>query len=449
MKPTLIHNARIVNEKINQQGSVRIDGGKIQAIYLKEAVPRSILQQSHVIDATGKILIPGVIDDHVHFREPGLTHKADISSESQAAIAGGITSYMEMPNTKPPAVTLKQIRQKNEIASRQSFANYSFYLGATNENITEIKQINPLEICGVKLFMGSSTGNMLVNKKSTLKELFASVQVPLACHFEDNNMIKEHLKYYTNLYGERLSAEAHPLIRNEAACYQSSSLAVELAEKYGTHLHLLHLSTAKELELLKPCRFHENKRITAEACIHHLWFDNGDYKNLGNLIKWNPAIKSPFDREKLLDGLNSNAIDVVATDHAPHLIQEKNDIYLNAPSGGPMVQHSLLVMLEFYQNNHITLNTLVDKMCHAPADIFQISKRGYIRQGYWADLVLIDPHKPYQVNKYNILYKCGWSPLEGVTFKSSISHTFVNGKIAYYDGKIQEKPNARKLVFER
>ena len=449
MKPILIHNALIINEQIKQKGSVLIESGKISDIFTGEDIPEATLQQSQVIHADNKILIPGVIDDHVHFREPGLTYKADIGSESKAAIAGGITSYLEMPNTKPPAVTLEGLREKFEIAEKHSFANYSFYLGATNENIDEIKNINPREVCGVKTFMGASTGNMLVDNRSSLEQIFAESPVLIAAHCEDESTIRNNTQFYKEKFHGEIPVEYHPLIRSEEACYKSSSLAVELAQKYQARLHILHLSTAKELELIEKSRFNPYKKITAEACIHHMWFDDSDYANYGTRIKWNPAIKTAHDRKALMEGIKSHAIDVVATDHAPHLMEEKDNTYLKAPSGGPMVQHSLLAMLEFYHRKKLSLNTIVEKMCHTPADIFNISKRGYIRKGYWADIVLIDPFKKYRVNRENILYKCGWSPLEGQIFSSSISHTFVNGKIAYQNGQINEEKNARKLTFER
>ncbi|MGM0530080.1 MAG: dihydroorotase [Bacteroidota bacterium] len=449
MKPILIYNALIVNEETKKRGSVLINYGKISEVFIERDLPKPVLQQSQVIDAENKILIPGVIDDHVHFREPGLTHKGDIYSESKAAIAGGVTSYMEMPNTKPPAVTLDQLKEKFRIAEKNSFANYSFYLGATNENIAEIKSLNPREICGVKTFMGASTGNMLVDNSSSLEQIFAESPVLIATHCEDETTIRNNTQYYKEQFNGAIPVEYHPLIRSEEACFKSSSLAVELAYKYGTRLHILHLSTAKELELLEKTRFNSNKQITAEACIHHLWFDERDYKQYGTRIKWNPAIKKASDRKALLDGVNTNAIDLIATDHAPHLVKEKDNTYLKAPSGGPMVQHSLLAMLEFYYRGEVSLSTIVDKMCHTPADIFKISKRGYIRKGYWADLVLIDPFKQYHIHKNNILYKCEWSPLEGRIFNSRITHTFINGKIAYQNGQINEEKNARKLTFER
>lgn len=449
MIPLLIHNAFIVNEETKKTGSVLIENEKISEIFIEKDLPKAILQQSQVLDAKNKILIPGVIDDHVHFREPGLTHKADIYSESKAAVAGGVTSYMEMPNTKPPAVTMDQLKEKFRIAEQNSFANYSFYLGATNENIEEIKNLNPREVCGVKTFMGASTGNMLVDNTASLEQIFDESPVLIATHCEDETIIRNNTQYYKEQFNGTIPVEYHPLIRSEEACFKSSSRAVELAHKYGARLHILHLSTAKELKLLEKTRFNSNKQITAEACIHHLWFDDRDYQKYGTRIKWNPAIKKPGDKKALLDGVNNHAIDVIATDHAPHLMEEKNNPYLKAPSGGPMVQHSLLAMLEFYYRGEISLSTIVDKMCHTPADIFNTSKRGYIRKGYWADLVLIEPFKPHRIDKNNILYKCKWSPFEGQLFNSQITHTLVNGKIAYQNGQINEEKNARKLTFER
>jgi len=449
MKPLLINNAFIINEYHKFIGAVLIEDEKVKRILKNNEVTSELINNSNVIDADGKTLIPGVIDDHVHFREPGLTHKADIKSESLAAVAGGVTSYMEMPNTKPQTTTKKTLEKKNEQASNSSLANYSFYLGATNDNIREIENIAPDQTCGVKLFLGASTGNMLVNNIDTLNKIFAKSPVPIACHCEDEETIQNNLKYYINKYGNDIPFSYHPKIRTEEACYKSSSLAVSLAKKHNSRLHILHLSTAKELELFNELQGRYNKKITSEVCIHHLWFDESDYEKLGPRIKWNPAIKSKHDKLALLEGLKKNKIDLIATDHAPHQWIEKDTNYTNAPSGAPMVQHSLQAMLEFYHKGLLTLETIVDKMCHAPADLFEIEKRGYIREGYWADLVLVDLNNSYKVQKNNILYKCGWSPLESQTFHSTITHTIVNGHLVYENGTIHQNNNARALKFNR
>ncbi len=449
MKPLLINNALIVNEYHKYIGGVLIEDEKIKKVFKNNEVSPEILNNSDVIDAKGKALIPGIIDDHVHFRDPGLTHKADIKSESLAAVAGGVTSYMEMPNTKPQTTTHKALEKKNEQASATSLANYSFYLGATNDNIKEIENIAPDQTCGVKLFLGASTGNMLVDNINTLNNIFAKSPVPIVCHCEDEETIQNNLKYYIHKYGNDIPFSYHPKIRSEAACYKSSSLAVSLAKKHNSRLHILHLSTAKELELFDELKSRDNKKITSEACIHHLWFDESDYEKLGTRIKWNPAIKTKHDKLALLEGLKKNKIDLIATDHAPHQWIEKDTNYGNAPSGGPMIQHSVQAMLEFYHKGLLTLETIIDKMCHAPADLFKIDKRGFIREGYWADLVLIDLKNSYKVQKNNILYKCGWSPLEGQTFNSTITHTFVNGHLVYENGTSYQNNNAKALKFNR
>ena len=449
MKPLLINNAFIINEHQKFIGAVLIKDENIKKIFYNNEVPSELINNSRVIEAKGKALIPGVIDDHVHFRDPGLTHKADIKSESIAAVAGGVTSYMEMPNTKPQTTSHKELEKKNKQASNASLANYSFYLGATNDNIKEIENIDPIKTCGIKLFLGASTGNMLVDNKDTLNKIFAKSPVPILCHCEDETTIQNNLKYYINKYGNDIPFSYHPKIRTEGACYKSSSLVVSLAKKHNSRLHILHLSTAKELELFDELKVRNNKKITSEVCIHHLWFDENDYEKLGTRIKWNPAIKTTRDKLALLEGLKKNKIDLIGTDHAPHQWIEKDTNYVNAPSGAPMVQHSLQAMLEFYHKGLLTLETIVDKMCHAPADLFKIEKRGYIREGYWADLVLVDLHNSYKVQKNNILYKCGWSPLEGQTFQSTITHTFVNGDLVYENGTIHQNNNARALKFNR
>jgi dihydroorotase len=450
MNPILIENAAIVNEGSMKEGSVWIREGKISAIYdRKDPIPPQVREESQRIDGSGKILLPGIIDDQVHFREPGLTHKADIASESKAAIAGGITSFMEMPNTRPPAVTHREIDNKFSIAGEHSLANYSFYFGATNDNIQEIRRIDPARICGVKIFMGSSTGNMLVDESHALESIFAESPVIITTHCEDEKTIRKNTQHYKEQYGEDIPIGYHPLIRSEEACYLSSSRAIELARKHNARLHILHISSARELELFDPRHYYPGKRITAEACIHHLWFDQQDYEQLGTRIKWNPAIKTPEDKKALRAGVKTNRIDVIATDHAPHRIEEKDNPYLKAPSGGPMVQHSLQTMLELHHQNIFSLETIVDKMCHTPAELFQISKRGYIRPGYWADLVLVDPRERQQVRQDNIHYKCGWSPLEGQSFHNSITHTLVNGKIIYENGQFTGIKNAQRLLFDR
>lgn len=429
----LIHNATIINEGRSFVGSVLVSNDKIEEIFENEVVPEAILNSSTVIDGRGKWLIPGVIDDQVHFRDPGLTHKGDIASESRAAIAGGVTSYMEMPNTKPQTTTIEALNAKFEHASNVSFANYSFYLGATNDNLAELKKVNPKEVCGVKIFMGSSTGNMLVDKQQTLQSIFGEIDMLIATHCEKEEIIQQNIAVYKAKYGENIPIQYHPLIRSEEACYRSSAEAVELADRYGARLHVLHLSTAKEISLfdVKPLI---DKKITGEVCVHHLWFSDKDYAKFGNRIKWNPAVKSEADQLALMDGLLSGRLDVIATDHAPHLLSEKEGGCLQAASGGPLVQHSLQAMLELSKQGRITKEQVVDKMCHAPATLYRVDRRGYIREGYYADLVLVDPNKEYQVSTDNILYKCGWSPFEGTTFSTSIDKTILNGKIAF-DGK--------------
>ncbi len=442
----IIKNANIVNENTIYKGNLIIKDGIIIKIIKGSLSPGFI--DDNIIDAKNIFLFPGIIDDHVHFREPGLTNKADIYSESRAAIAGGITSFMEMPNTIPQTTSLELLEKKFSIAKTNSFANYSFYLGATNNNIDEIKNVDPTKLCGIKLFMGSSTGNMSVNDASSLEKIFKESKILIAVHCEDDNMIQQNTLHFKNKFGENIPIKYHTEIRSSEACYKSSSYAVSLANKFNSRLHILHISTAKELELLetKPSK---NKRITAEVTIHHLWFDNNDYSKYGNKIKWNPSLKTPTDKTALLKGLLSNKIDVIGTDHAPHLFSEKDKPYLKSPSGGPMVQHSLSAMLELYNKGLIKLEKIVEKMCHTPADIFQISNRGYIREGYYADLVLVDLNSKNTVNKDNILYKCKWSPFENYTFNSKITHTFINGELAYNNGKFNKKVRGKRLVFDR
>ncbi|MCD4745215.1 MAG: dihydroorotase [Bacteroidales bacterium] len=451
MKNYKIINANIVNEGKIFKGDLFIENGIIKKITGKEENLQAHLNKkdSITINAKGKYILPGVIDDHVHFREPGLTYKADIYSESKAAVAGGITSFMEMPNTVPNTLSQELLEQKYELASKKSLANYSFYIGASDNNIEDILMTNPRNVCGIKLFMGASTGNMLVDDINKLIEIFSKSKLLIAVHCEDEQTIQNNIKYYRKKYGDNAPVELHPLIRSEEACFKSSELAVSLAKKYNTRLHILHLSTARETELFDNTIPLKDKHITAEVCIHHLWFNNNDYKKFGALIKWNPAIKTEKDRETLFNTLLNDKMDLIATDHAPHTIKEKNNTYFKAPSGGPMVQHSLPAMLEFYHNGKISLEKIVEKMCHAPAICFNIEKRGFIREGYQADLVLINLDSPWKVEKSNILYKCGWSPFEGYAFKSKITHTFVNGHLAFENGYFNENIKGQRLLFDK
>jgi len=441
-----IQNAKIVNENEVFTGDVVIEGNIIKNI---SRTPLDPLPSYPVINARGKYLIPGIIDDQVHFREPGLTHKADIASESKAAVAGGVTSFMEMPNTVPQTTTRGELDRKTEIAAGSSYANYSFYLGATNDNITEIRKLDPSLVCGVKLFMGSSTGNMLVDKNDKLEQIFAESPVIIVTHCEDETTIQRNIKTFRQQYGENIPVQLHPQIRSAEACFLSSSRAVTLAEKYKSRLQILHVSTEKELELFDNTKTLREKNITAEVCIHHLWFTDRDYDKKGSLIKWNPAIKGESDRNALFEGVLSAKIDMIATDHAPHTLEEKSGTYFNTPSGAPMVQHSLQVMMEFVKKGQITIEKVVDKMCHAPAIVFGVVKRGFIREGYYADLVIIDPEAVSEVTKDNIHYKCKWSPLEGEIMHSEITHTFVNGELVFCRGEFNDKKASMKLVFER
>ncbi len=445
MKKILIKNATIVNEDEIYVSDILVEDGFIKQI------DRDIDDAGgvEVIDATGLHLFPGLIDDQVHFREPGLTHKGEIYTEAKAAVAGGVTSYMEMPNTNPPAVTYEELEKKYSRAAEVSLANYSFFMGTTNDNVSELQRVDYTKVCGVKIFMGSSTGNMLVDKKETLEKIFSSVKTLIATHCEDDELIKQNQKRIIEEYGEDLPAYFHPIIRNEEACFASSSMAVELAKKYNTRLHILHISTAKELELFENKTPLKQKLITAEACIHHLWFCDDDYKTKGNFIKWNPAVKTTYDRDKIFEAVLDGRIDVIATDHAPHTLEEKSQPYLKAPSGGPLVQHSLQALLDFYHEKKITLEQIARKASHNVADIFSVDKRGYIREGFYADLVLVDLHKPQKVTKENILYKCAWSPFEGHTFKSSIITTLVNGNVVFNKGKFDETVKGKRLLFNR
>ena len=443
----LIKNATIVNEGRTFIGSVLIDGEQIKAVY-EGNQPIEVKEPFIEIDAAGLLLLPGVIDDQVHFRDPGLTHKGDIYTESKAAVAGGVTSYFEMPNTKPQATTIDLLEDKYNLASEKSFANYSFLMGVTNDNIEELKKINPRNVAGVKMFMGSSTGNMLVDNQNTLNRVFSEIPLLIVTHCEDEATIQSNIQHYKALLGEDIPVKYHPLIRTAEACYKSSSFAVELAKKYNSRLHVFHLSSALEMSLFSSDKPLREKRITAEVCVHHLWFSDTDYAKYGNRIKWNPAIKSESDRLALIEAVNSNIIDVVATDHAPHLLTEKEGSCLVAASGGPLVQHSLVAMLQLAKRGIFTLEKVVEKMCHAPADLFRIEKRGFIRPGYFADLVLVDPNKPWTVTPENILYKCGWSPFEGTTFDSAVLKTWVNGNLVFDNGKFDEAVRGQRLLFE-
>ena len=435
---TLIKNISVVNE-----GSIQLKNVYIKDDKISDELP----EPDQIIDGSGKYLLPGVIDDQVHFREPGLTSKADIYTESRAAAAGGITSFMEMPNTIPQTTTIELLEEKNKIASQNSLTNYSFYLGATNDNFQEITKLNPEKTCGVKVFLGSSTGNMLVDDPEVLKKIFLNTDMLIAAHCEDENTVKQNMQKYRLQYGEDVPIHCHPLIRSEEACFKSSSFAVSLAKQQGTRLHVIHVSTAKELTLFDNSMPFCDKKITSEVCIHHLWFSHEDYADKGALIKWNPAVKTKHDRDSLFQGLLDNKLDVIATDHSPHLLKEKQNTYFKAPSGGPLVQHALPAMLEHYHNKKINLETIVEKMCHAPAILFKIKGRGFIREGYYADLVIVDLHAPWKVSKENIYYKCGWSPFEGYTFQSRILTTFVNGHIVFEKGKFNETRRGSRLRF--
>lgn len=446
MEDILIRNAKIVNEGREFLGYIRISGQLIKAVGEGDGESGS---DCLIIDATGLLVLPGVIDCHVHFREPGLTHKADLLTESRAAVAGGITSFMEMPNTQPQTVTLALLEQKMALAAKKSLANYSFFLGASNDNINEIVNADPHTVCGVKLFFGASTGNMLVDKISSLEEIFKRSPIPVAAHCEDETTIQANTEAMRLKYGEDVPVEMHPFIRSAEACFRSSELAVTLARKYNTRLHITHLSTANELSLLDNLIPLSQKRITAEACTHYLWFCDEDYPRLGTKLKVNPAVKSASDKDALLKGLIDNHLDIIATDHAPHLAGEKAATYFKAPSGTPLVQHSLPAMLQLVRQGKIKLTTMVDKMCHAPATCYNIEKRGFIRPGYFADLVLIDPDHKITVHKDNILYKCGWSVFEGTTFDAQVIKTFVNGNLVYDTGVIHDEEKGLRLTFDR
>lgn len=439
----LIKNAQIVNEGKIIQSDILIENDLISKIQ-----PNISEEADQIIDASGKYLLPGVIDDQVHFREPGLTHKGDIESESRSAIAGGTTSFIEQPNTVPNAVTQELLANKYELARQKSFANYGFMMGGTNDNLEEVLKTNPRNVPGIKLFLGSSTGNMLVDNPETLENIFSNTKMLIAVHCEDEATIRANTQKYFDEYGEDIPVKFHHLIRSEEACYKSSSKAIELAKKTGARLHVFHLSTAIETGLFRNDIPLKDKKITAEVCVHHLTFTNEDYDTKGGLIKWNPAVKTQKDKDGLWEALLDNRIDVIATDHAPHTWEEKQNVYTKCPSGAPLVQHSLVVMLENYKNGKISLERIVEKMAHNPAILFRIEKRGFIREGYKADLVLVDLNQNWTVKKENILYKCGWSPLEGTEFHSKVTHTFVNGKLVYENGKITQEKFGERLLFE-
>jgi dihydroorotase len=443
MNKILIVNGSIINRNKIYSSDILIKGAFIEKIDQQITEPNA-----EIIDASGKYVFPGIIDDQVHFREPGLTHKADIFTESRAAVAGGITSYMEMPNTVPNTITQELLEDKYALAAQRSLSNYSFYIGATNNNLDEICRSDPGRVCGVKIFMGSSTGNMLVDNLSSLEDIFRESPILIATHCEDEVTIQRNIQKFKSEFGDDVPIKYHPEIRNAEACYKSSSLAVSLARKYGSKLHVLHISTATELSLFGTEKL-ENKRITAEACIHHLWFSKEDYEKKGTLIKWNPAVKDQTDRDAIRNAVKEGRIDIVATDHAPHTLDEKRNTYFKAPSGGPLVQHSLLVMMEMYHKGIFELQCIATKMAHNPALIYQIDRRGFLEEGYYADIVIVDPERSYSVNKQNILAKCGWSPFDGLQFRSSVDKTIVSGKLVYDQGHILEKGCGDRLLFNR
>ncbi|MDC1373041.1 dihydroorotase [Flavobacteriaceae bacterium] len=446
MRTVLIKNAQIVNEGTITSGDVLIEADRIAEIAPSISVKNA---DTKVIDADGFYLIPGMIDDQVHFREPGLTHKATIKTESRAAVAGGITSFIEMPNTVPQATTIDLLEEKFAIAAKDAHANYSFMFGGTNDNLSEILKVDKTKVAGLKLFLGSSTGNMLVDNPKVLEEIFSKTDLLISTHCEDEATIKKNLEQAIAIYGDDIPMEKHPEIRSEQACYISSSQAIALAKKTGARLHVFHLSTAKETKLFDKKKALKDKKITAEVCVHHLWFTSEDYASKGTKIKWNPAVKTKKDREGLWKALNEGRIDVIATDHAPHTLEEKNNVYTKAPSGGPLVQHALEALFEMQRKGYITVEKLVEKIAHNPAILFEIKDRGYIREGYKADLVLINPNAPWTVTKENIAYKCGWSPFEGTTFRARVTHTFVNGHLAYENGKIAKTTKGERLTFNR
>ncbi|MBL7809244.1 MAG: dihydroorotase [Saprospiraceae bacterium] len=444
MSSLLLRNTRLVNRGVIRDADVLVRNGRIEKI-----APGITATADIEIDAKGKYLIPGIIDDQVHFREPGLTHKANIATESRAAVAGGTTSFMEMPNVNPPSVTQELLEEKYHIAARTSLANYSFFMGTTNDNLEEVLRTDPKRVCGVKIFMGSSTGNMLVDAPSTLERIFAESPMLIATHCEDEATVRNNLAKYKELHGDAITAEFHPIIRDARACYLSSSMAIELAKRHNTRLHILHISTNDELALFRNDIPLKDKRITSEVCVHHLWFSANDYASLGNQIKCNPAIKSAEHRDALFPALLDDRLDIIATDHAPHTWEEKSQPYLQAPAGLPLVQHSLNVMLEFYHQGRISLERIVEKMCHAPAITFQIAERGFLDEGYWADMALVDLDHEWTVQPDNVLYKCGWSPFMGKTFRGKVVSTIVSGHLAWHEGQLREGKSGERLEFER
>jgi dihydroorotase len=445
MKNILIKNAKIVNEGKIFEGDLLIE----DAFIVEIADSISAKPDFKVIDAEGNYLIPGAIDDQVHFREPGLTHKGDIGSESKAAVAGGITSFIEQPNTVPNAITQELLEDKYQIAAKSSYANYSFMMGGTNDNLEEILKTNPKNVAGLKLFLGSSTGDMLVDSSEALEKIFSNTKLLIAVHSEDETTVKNNLDKYKEEYGDDIPVKFHPEIRSVEACYKSTVKVIDLAKRTGARLHVFHISTAKELDLFTNKIPLEEKQITAEVCIHHLWFTDADYETKGNFIKWNPAVKTENDRDALWSALLDDRIDVIATDHAPHTLEEKNQVYTKASSGGPLVQHAVVAMFEAFHQGKISIEKIVEKMAHNPAKIFKIEKRGFLKVGYYADMVIVNPAKPWSVKKENILYKCGWSPFEGTTFKSRISHTFVNGQLVFQNSKVSEIKAGMRLLFNR
>ena len=456
MATHLIVNAQVVNEGKIYEADVLVKNGRIEKIAAKQTAPHDAV----LIDAAGKYLIPGIIDDQVHFREPGLTHKANIYTESKAAVAGGVTSFMEMPNTNPQTLTQDLLEQKYQVAQATSLANFSFYMGASNDNYDEVMRTDNTKVCGLKIFMGSSTGNMLVDSESTLEKLFANYEAIISTHCESEAIIKANLAKAKAQFGEQIPVQQHPIIRNEEACYASSSLAVALAQKHGTRLNVFHISTADEIALFQSdvdanasceqvLQALAKKKISSEICVHHLYFDASDYDTLGSLIKCNPAIKAAYHKKALFEAMLNNRLDIIATDHAPHTWEEKQLPNYQAPSGLPLVQHSLQLLLSFYHQQKISLEKIVEKMCHAPAVLFNVRNRGFIREGYAADLVLVDVHAPYTVSKANILYKCNWSPLEGKTLTGKVTHTFVNGHLVFNNGAFDECMNGMRLTFDR
>ena len=445
MNKLIIKDIIIINEGVRSSSDIYIEGNFIKKIGNNIKLDNDV----QIIDGKGHLAIPGMIDDQVHFREPGLTHKGDIRSESKAAIAGGVTSYFEMPNTFPNTTSIKEFENKIKIASNNSFANYSFMLGGTNDNMNEIERIDERQVAGIKLFLGSSTGKMLIDNKSSIENIFNSTSLPISAHCEDEQTIKDNTEHYKSLYGEDIPISAHPEIRNDEACIKSSNFAVTLAKKTGARLNVFHISTAIELDLFDGNLDLNDKKITSEVCAHHLWFSDEDYNRLGSKIKWNPAIKSKDDRDALWKAIKDNKIDIIASDHAPHTIEEKNNKYLNCPSGGPMVQHTILSLLQNCEKYGVSIEKIVEKIAHNPATIFKVNNRGFLREGYYADIVLIDTNTPTVVTKESLLYKCGWSPFEGQKFDNSIYKTILNGNVVYEDGVVNSIPHGKKITFNR